>query len=78
MKSPSRQSAILNLVCDDDTARRPRTVNSFSPIEVGAVCRVVESAVSRWEGGKRTSRGEPARQYAVFLEELLCGPLEMT
>jgi transcriptional regulator with XRE-family HTH domain len=76
MQSPLRQSAVLHFLCVDGTARRVRTVNGYSLTEVGAVCGVTESAVSRWECGLRIPRGEPARRYTEFLEALLAGVSE--
>jgi len=54
----------------DGTAKALRTQAGLRQTEVGAVCGVSPQAVTRWERGLRTPRGDGGLRYARLLRRL--------
>jgi transcriptional regulator with XRE-family HTH domain len=48
-------------------AKRLRITARLSQPEIAAACGTTPSAISRWESGRRTPRGEAARRYAAII-----------
>ena len=57
--------------CRSGTAKAIRVGADVTLDEVSAACDVSPSAVSLWERGKRTARGENALAYLRVLEGLM-------
>jgi transcriptional regulator with XRE-family HTH domain len=65
--------ASVRALAKSGEARRRREAAGFSLSEIGAVCRVDQSTIWRWETGRRKPRGDAALRYARVLERLAGG-----